>query len=154
MGATTSLDVAFVVYITSVMFGVTIQLMYMIRNRREIKNFIITLEQFVTVSKWSIIFGLNTIICDWNANSFKHILERICWLFLEMIQNIDNKFSANEVLVTKLSSFYRNFVISSTTLYCTVPAVKQFVAYMTDNVTPTTYLAPFRDMYGDIEYFI
>lgn len=69
-----------------------------------------------------------------------------------MVLNIDNKYAANEELVTRVSISYRNLVITSATIFCIVPGTKQFVAYLTDNVTPTTYLAPFRDMYVEMKF--
>lgn len=65
-----------------------------------------------------------------------------------MMENSMSKFEATEKLVQTISRYYTTMVLASTFFYITVPGGIQFYAYMTDNVTPTTYVATFRDMHG------
>lgn len=65
---------------------------------------------------------------------------------IEMMENSDNKFAATENLVKTISRGFFTLTYSSSVFFCTVPGVLQFYAYITDNVTPTTYVATFRDM--------
>lgn len=71
---------------------------------------------------------------------------------IEMMENSNNKFAATEQLVKTISRGFTTLVYTSTVFFVTVPGGLQFYAYITDNVTPTTYVATFRDMY-DFVYF-
>lgn len=72
---------------------------------------------------------------------------------IEMLENSDNKFAVTENLVKNISRGFTTLVYSSTVMFLTVPGALQFHAYMTDNVTPTTYVATFRDMFDFLSNF-
>lgn len=63
-----------------------------------------------------------------------------------MASNDANVLVEAEQLLTKMTKIYFIIVYTSTTFFCTVPGIMIFYAYITNNVTERTYLAPFRDM--------
>lgn len=63
-----------------------------------------------------------------------------------MLENGTDNFVRTEAIFTKVSNAFNGLVMFSGTVYCLMPAARQWFAYLTDSVTDDTYLAPFRDM--------